>query len=665
LPDEIQWCAPLLLPTEDEDYQSNPLLSLATQTTGNGSPNKFGKPLRPPRHLEPAATLRHGPPITAAAIPLSPVSAPGAINHPKQPQEEQGKKDQQQPPNSTTTTTDTYPPPHSVFSTSADDLAVNSKVVPTAAQPPTKAKAHRMSLGLQRREKNPTICSPSAASSSSPSLPHRSPSPPPCSSPWPPTAFSPSSSSSSSSVPSGSPRESLVSVVSQPSASLQPRGWGAGVVGLSSPRRQGNHLSREDSISDMLSDPFLQRVLPAFKKLAGSNKQLIVVCRYASRSAESRREQSSKKSSSSSSSSSLSSACSASGALSAEALARVQTLNNQLELVKESFNKVNEDFLERIRDSARDSATQQQVVDLFNMVTQVANSASFLVNCCKAVTIELSERDLFKQVLQATRTIRDALLLTIESFKESPTPPPPPQVTPQLMNETEKKLLAAFTTVKQSTMQLVVAQAAVIGDTFVPFFRKQEILGAVRAAVVASTKLLWLIRDSGEGEEIVSSAKVTAVTVSQLSAALLEAANDDLMLAYADFRQLLVDAVARLKGVFANYIHETKSIFSEKGRSTLASSLSASTTLPVYEEMKEAIRRILAVTDLLSQVSLANIGSCSPVVGEANEAYAQKIIEELSPPPPPSAPSEDHAEKSSNTLLLSYPPPHSALTSSS
>lgn len=367
-------------------------------------------------------------------------------------------------------------------------------------------------------------------------------------------------------------------------------------------------LAREDSISEMLadsSDPFLLKVIPVFKKLAGANKQLIVISKSASRTVEARPKKD-------------------------EASARAYTLNNQLVLAQENLNKANEDFLERLRETARDQSPAS-LVELLNMAAAVASSTSFLVNCCKAVTIELAGRDLFKQVLQATRTVRDALTLAIDSIKDGI---PPPQLIAHLP-EAEKKLQAAVTTVKQSTMQLVTAQATIVGDNFVSAARKQEILGAVRAAVAASTKLLWL-RESGEGEEIVNAAKVTAVTVSQLSAAVLEAANDDLILAYENFRQLFTDSVAALKEALANYIEETKSIFSEKERAAKSS--------PVFEKLRAAILQLVATTDLLSCVGLANLGSKSPVVADENIAFARKVMDEVSLPPPPESPAREEAE---------------------
>jgi hypothetical protein len=210
-------------------------------------------------------------------------------------------------------------------------------------------------------------------------------------------------------------------------------------------------LAREDSISEMLadsSDPFLLKVIPVFKKLAGANKQLIVISKSASRTVEARPKKD-------------------------EASARAYTLNNQLVLAQENLNKANEDFLERLRETARDQSPAS-LVELLNMAAAVASSTSFLVNCCKAVTIELAGRDLFKQVLQATRTVRDALTLAIDSIKDGI---PPPQLIAHLP-EAEKKLQAAVTTVKQSTMQLVTAQATIVGDNFVSAARKQEILGA-------------------------------------------------------------------------------------------------------------------------------------------------------------------------------------------
>jgi hypothetical protein len=196
------------------------------------------------------------------------------------------------------------------------------------------------------------------------------------------------------------------------------------------------------------SDPFLLKVIPVFKKLAGANKQLIVISKSASRTVEARPKKD-------------------------EASARAYTLNNQLVLAQENLNKANEDFLERLRETARDQSPAS-LVELLNMAAAVASSTSFLVNCCKAVTIELAGRDLFKQVLQATRTVRDALTLAIDSIKDGI---PPPQLIAHLP-EAEKKLQAAVTTVKQSTMQLVTAQATIVGDNFVSAARKQEILGA-------------------------------------------------------------------------------------------------------------------------------------------------------------------------------------------
>lgn len=210
-------------------------------------------------------------------------------------------------------------------------------------------------------------------------------------------------------------------------------------------------LAREDSISEMLSDasdPFLLKVIPIFKRLAGANKQLIVIAKYATRSVESR------------------------PAKKDDAAARAHTLNNQLVLAQENLNTANEEFLERLRETAREQ-TPLSVVELLNRVVAVASSTSFLVNCVKAVTIELAGRDLYKQVLLATRTVRDAILSVIESIKDGA---PPPQLINHLP-EAEKKLLAAAATVKQSTMQLVTAQAAIVGENFVSAVRKQEVLG--------------------------------------------------------------------------------------------------------------------------------------------------------------------------------------------
>jgi hypothetical protein len=162
--------------------------------------------------------------------------------------------------------------------------------------------------------------------------------------------------------------------------------------------------------------------------------------------------------------------------------------------------------------------------------------------------------------------------------------------------------------------------------------------------VAASTKLLWL-RESGEGEEIVNAAKVTAVTVSQLSAAVLEAANDDLILAYENFRQLFTDSVAALKEALANYIEETKSIFSEKERAAKSS--------PVFEKLRAAILQLVATTDLLSCVGLANLGSKSPVVADENIAFARKVMDEVSLPPPPESPAREEAENNSTHSSLS------------
>lgn len=166
----------------------------------------------------------------------------------------------------------------------------------------------------------------------------------------------------------------------------------------------------------------------------------------------------------------------------------------------------------------------------------------------------------------------------------------------------------------------------------------------MRAAVAASTKLLWL-RQSGEGEEIVNAAKVTAVTASQLSAAVLEAANEDLMLAHENYRQLLVDAEARLKQTLANYIEETKSIFSGQERSAKTS--------PVYEKMRESIIQIIAITDLLSHVGLANLNVMSPVISDENLNFARKTMDEVSPPPPPEAPDREESEINGALPLVS------------
>lgn len=212
-----------------------------------------------------------------------------------------------------------------------------------------------------------------------------------------------------------------------------------------------SRLAREDSISEMLadaSDPFFVRVIPILRKLAGANKQLIVVSKYATRSVEGRPNKKD------------------------EYAARLHTLNNQLLLAQDDLNTNNEQFQERLRDTAREQSPSS-LIELINRAAEVASSSSFLVNCCKAVTIELAGRELFKQVLLATRTVRDALISAVESIKDGI---PPPQLIPHLP-DAEKKLLSAITAIKQSTVQLVTAQAGIIGEKFISNVRKQEILG--------------------------------------------------------------------------------------------------------------------------------------------------------------------------------------------
>lgn len=163
--------------------------------------------------------------------------------------------------------------------------------------------------------------------------------------------------------------------------------------------------------------------------------------------------------------------------------------------------------------------------------------------------------------------------------------------------------------------------------------------------MAASTKLLWL-RESGEGEEIVNAAKVTAVTASQLSAAVLEAANEELILAHENYRQLLVDGVTKLKQSLGSYIEETKSIFFEKERSAKSS--------PFYDRMREAILRIIATADLLSHVGLANLGTMSPIVADDNLTFARKVMDEISLPPPPEPPAREGSDITSNILHTSF-----------
>lgn len=141
-----------------------------------------------------------------------------------------------------------------------------------------------------------------------------------------------------------------------------------------------------------------------------------------------------------------------------------------------------------------------------------------------------------------------------------------------------------------------------------------------------------------------NAAKVTAVTASQLSATVIEAANEDLMLAHENYRQLLLEAEVKLKEALANYIDETKSIFSEKGRAGKSS--------PVYENMREAIFHVIAVSDLLSCVGLNNLSTMSPVVSEENLNFARKLMEEITPPPPPEPPAQDDVEDTGTLPLL-------------
>lgn len=410
-------------------------------------------------------------------------------------------------------------------------------------------------------------------------------------------------------------------------ASRGDQGASADTIRLSHGRRIGQRpvsmyggvIDREDSLSELLKeagDQYGKAFALACKKFSTANKQLIVVAKHATEPAAS--PQNAKKKDKRKDSMALT-------------LLNLGTQLREAKTMLETANAALDVDLRGLSATFDDASVSKVVVALGT----TAKATTFLINSCKAMVLEKTDVDLYKQVLTATRTIRDAIALCAETLAQAPM---------YLQNATVKNQVeGAVRTVKQSLAQLVMTQAQQTGERLVSGQRRCELLAAIAASVASCAKLL-VLRSSNEDEAVVEMVTVCATSISQLATCLVDCANSDVMLTQPQYQDLIATEWCRqLKDAFVTLVEETRNL--------LGSALEdeSSDSSPAFVGLLALIARVHASIEHMSTLEasklLADMDPQEP--SEALMQAAEKAVRALvpkAPPKPPAAAAEQPRE---------------------
>jgi hypothetical protein len=287
------------------------------------------------------------------------------------------------------------------------------------------------------------------------------------------------------------------------------------------------------------------------------------------------------------------------------------------------------------RKAAQSTTNKDYVKNLVTRKSHLSTMSSNLCKLCEAVATDTQQVLLYKPVGTAATTLRDALLLMVDTLAEVPEEWQDPV--------TESFYYGAAKIVEKSLTHLLNCKAKALGDNVIPRGELAEVTASCCGSVSALMKIMYAFDECDECPtplELLKRGKVAAAVVSQLSTAMnLAIGKSDLGISHVLLKDSLLDALDRVKAAMGVMLQQLKKVLSN---------LTPRRVKDVEQMIgspRDAIAHLLSCVINLSELNISEVKNvaCKPLPGDVEAA--QKMLKAALPDPPAQRPADETSKE--------------------
>ena len=296
----------------------------------------------------------------------------------------------------------------------------------------------------------------------------------------------------------------------------------------------------------------------------------------------------------------------------------------------EATNQLAED-----RKAAQTTTNKDYVKSLVTRKCHLSTMSSNLCKLCESVATDTQQVLLYKSIGLAATTLRDSLLLMVDTLAEVPEEWQDPL--------SESFYYGAAKVVEKSLTHLLTAKAVALGDNVIPRGELGEVTASSTASVSALHKIVYAWEEDAGCPtplEFLTRVRTAAVAVSQLQAAMgLAISKSDLGISHGLLKDSLSDALERVKTSFGTMVQQCTKLMTDLHPDHLAHAER------MIEKPREAIAHLLSCVLNLSEVNISEVKNvpCKPLTSDIEAA--QKMLQAAMPDRPFQRPEDESAKE--------------------
>ncbi len=309
--------------------------------------------------------------------------------------------------------------------------------------------------------------------------------------------------------------------------------------------------------------------------------------------------------------------------LSEKVAAELTSLQTEL---SDQTTQLNED-----RNAAKNTTNKDYVKSLVNRTSHLSTMSSTMCRVCEQATTDTQQVLLYKSIGLAATTLRDALLLMVDTLAEVPADWQDPL--------SESMYYGAAKVVEKALTHLLNSKAVALGDNVIPRGELAEVTASCCASVVALTKILFAFDEANRCPtplEFLTRVKLAATATSQLQAAMTAAiAKSDLGISHVLLKDSLTEALEQVKTSFGQLLQQAKRVMEALGPDQVEE------VERMIEKPRNAVAHLLSCVINLSEVNISEVKNvaCKPLASDVEAA--QKMLQAALPDRPAQRPEEE------------------------
>jgi hypothetical protein len=298
--------------------------------------------------------------------------------------------------------------------------------------------------------------------------------------------------------------------------------------------------------------------------------------------------------------------------------------------LSEQTTQLNED-----RNAAKSTTNKDYVKSLVNRTSHLSTMSGSLCKLCEQATTDTQQVLLYKSIGLAATTLRDALLLMVDTLAEVPIDWQDPQ--------SEAMYYGAAKVVEKALTHLLNSKAVALGDNVIPRGELAEVTASCCASVGALTKIVYAFEEVSKCPtpfEFLTRVRLAAIAVGQLQAAMNAAiAKSDLGISHGLLKDSLTEALDQVKSSFAAMVQQSKKVMAALEPDRIDD------VAKLIEKPRDAIAHLLSCVINLSEVNISEVKNvaCKPLAGDVEAA--QKMLQAAMPDRPAQRPEEETAKE--------------------